>query len=160
MKRILKNIITFYAAMLCGQTLMAASIGQWDFNSSNLVQTAGANLGDLTYADAATTSQTVFGSNTAFGIANIGGSAATLMRFPVNTNGMGYRMSTPAANGGGSTVNQYTLILDVFYPAASDGKTRPLIQTVDTGAGLGGEEFIVIEAPRAVLGRLKLELAV
>jgi hypothetical protein len=155
MKRILKYFVILNTTLLCNFTLFGA-IGQWDFNSSNLVQTAGASLGDLTYADGATTSQTVFGSTAAFGIANIGGTDGTVMRFPANTNGMGYRMPTPAANGGGSTVNQYTFILDVFYPSASSGKTRPLIQTVDTGAGLGGEEFIVIDGASGGIGPLKV----
>jgi len=58
------------ASILCASTLLAADIGQWDFNSSNLAQTAGANLGSLQYADPTTSTLTVFGTTTALGLPN------------------------------------------------------------------------------------------
>jgi hypothetical protein len=128
-------------------TTMAQSLGQWDFNSSNLVQSAGANLGDLQYANANTTSGTTFGTASSFGIPTIAGSNAVVMRFPIATNGMGYLMTTPPANGGGSLVNEWTLILDVLYPAASDNVLRPLIDTdgslITSGGLVAGPDFAV-----------------
>ena len=65
------------------------------------------------------------------------------MRFPAATNGMGYLMPDPAAaNGGGSTVNEWTLIMDVLYPAASDAVDRPIIDT-DGSVFVPGPDFIV-----------------
>ncbi len=116
---------------------LRAAVGQWDFNSSNLTATVGSTLADMTYVGATAASTT-------FGTTNINGTNAIVMGFPAATNGLGYRMPTPAANFG-STVNQYTYILDVFYPTASDGKIRPLIQTED-GTHLGSQQFIVIDS--------------
>src|SRR5437868_3568771 len=126
MKNITKHLsllILLSAALLWGAETRGQVIGQWDFNSSNLVQSAGSTVGDLQFTDGAggtTDSQTVFGSTTALGIPNINGTAAIVMRFAAATNGQGYQMPPFAApNGGGSEVNNWTLILDLLYPASS-----------------------------------------
>src|ERR1041385_2106382 len=143
-RNLLTLLLTFCTLLLCTSTLLSSDLGQWDFNSSNLVQTAGASLGNLQYADGAgtTSNLTVFSSTTAFGIPNIGGSPAVVMKFPVATNGMGYLMPTPSANGGGSTVNEWTMIMDVLYPAASDATVRPIIDT-DGNVFVAGPDFVV-----------------
>jgi len=134
---------TLCAALFCASPLMSQTIGQWDFNSGNLAQSPGATLGDLQYADTATSSQTAFGSTTAFSIPNINGTSALVMRFPIATNGMGYLMPTPpAANGGGSAVNEWTMLMDVLYPATSDFVSRPIIDT-DGSVFEAGPDFIV-----------------
>src|SRR5260221_2487110 len=146
MTRKLLTIGTLGLAVLLAPKSMG-QLGQWAFNSSNLVQSAGATLGDLTYHDAATTSGTSFGTCSSFGIPTIGTSNAVVMSFPVNTNGMGYLMPTPAANGGGSTVNEWTLIFDVLYPPGSDSVLRPIIDSdaalVTSGGLVAGPDFIV-----------------
>lgn len=139
---------TLSVALLSAATSRGQSLGQWDFNSSNLVQSAGATLGNLQYSDGAgaTSNQTAFGSASAFGISPIAGSNAVVMRFPIATNGMGYLMPTPAGNAG-SLVNEWSLILDVFYPASSDNLLRPIIDTdasPTTGGGLvAGPDFAI-----------------
>jgi hypothetical protein len=45
------------------------------------------------------------------------------------------------ANGGGTKVNQYTLIMDVMFPTASDAKWRGLFQ-VDPSNASDGELFV------------------
>src|SRR2546423_1239838 len=98
MNPITKNVaatLMFCLPLFLVSNVRAQSVGQWDFNSSNLVQTAGGTLGDLQYADVLTSSQTAFGTTTSFGLPNIGGSPAVIMRFPAATNGMGYNMPTP-----------------------------------------------------------------
>ncbi len=131
--------VVFVATSLLG----AAPTGQWDFNSSNLTATVGT---DLQYADgpgAATQTGTSFDSTTSFGIPDIGGTPALVMKFPPATNGMGYNMPTPAvANGGGILVNQYTLVLDVLYPGTSDNTIRPIIDT-DGLLYVAGPDLIV-----------------
>jgi hypothetical protein len=127
-------------AVLVTANTSAAPTGQWDFDSGNLNATVGS---PLTYADADTTSGTQFGTTTALGITNINGSPANVMRFPIATNGGGYQMPTPpTANGGGSTVNQWTMIMDILYPSVSSGRTRPIIDC-DASVILFGPEFIV-----------------
>lgn len=135
---------TLLATILAATNLLAQPFGLWDFNSSNLTATVGTALN---YADGVTTAGTTFGTTAGFAIPDIAGSPAIVMRFPAATNGQGYTMPTPGANGGGSTVNQYTLLMDVFYPAASATKIRPLIRTYALG---GTEQFIVVDANGAV----------
>lgn len=125
-------------ASLCGlalaaSPLLAQNVGQWDFNNSNLVQTAGATLGGMTYIDAGaiggTSNQTIFGSTTALGIPDINGTPAQVMGFPGGSFPMGYYAPTPPANDGGSLVNSYTVIFDLLYTQANS--LRPLIQMDD-----------------------------
>ena len=125
-------------ALLCGWMLAPSrlpaqpNVGQWDFDNSNLVQTVGATLGDMSYIDGpsgATIKQTVFGYTTNLGLPNIGGTPAQVMGFPAGSFPMGYYMPTPPPNGGGSLVNDYTIIFDVLYTNAVS--VRPLIQMDD-----------------------------
>ena len=144
-----------FAVLIVAANSFAQPFGAWDFNSSNLTATVGT---DLVYTDGGggvTSLTTSFGTTTDFAISDIAGSPAALMRFPAATNGQGYNMPTPAANGGGSTVNQYTYLLDVFYPTASNSKTRPLIQT-HNGVALGSQQFIVIDAATGGVGPSKI----
>jgi len=135
-------------ASLLGIVKMSAQpTGSWDFNSSNLTATVGSALTFTDGPGGATDLSTTFGTTTGFGIADIAGSPAILMRFPAATNGQGYLMPTPAANGGGSTVNKYTLLMDVFYPTASGTKIRPLLRTYNLG---GTEQYIFVDATGAV----------
>jgi len=135
--KLLKLAGAWMVALGCASSLLAQNIGQWDFNASNLVQTVGANLGDMSYIDGptgTTSNLTVFASTTNLAIPNIGGFPAQVMEFPGGARadlGIGYYMPTPPANGGGSLVNDYTVIMDVLYTNGSG--FRPLIQ-MDDGA--------------------------
>jgi hypothetical protein len=147
----LNQMLVISAALLWRAAAPGQVIGQWDFNSSNLVQSAGSTVGDLQYADGsggATETGTAFGSTTALGIPDINGTAATVMRFLAATNGQGYLVpALLTGNGGGSLVNSWTLILDVLYPTASDNTDRPIIDTdgsqTSGGGFVAGPDFIV-----------------
>jgi len=119
MERILASI----AATLIGGlavTAFATVTGQWDFNGGNLSATVGTAIAYR--GDTAAT--------TAFTSATIGGQTALVMIFPATTASQGYIMTHGIApNGGGSSVNQYTLILDVMFPTASSGQWRSFFQT-------------------------------
>ena len=129
--------------------------GQWDFNNGNLAATVG-TAGQ--YWIAPTTpprdveTETQFGTTTSFLIPDIGGVAAKVMKFPQTDPKMGYAMYPEIdANGGGSYVNQYTLIMDVLYPAASllpAGEWNALFQTNDCNGNDG--DLFVREAVRVV----------
>jgi len=135
MKRTLKQK-RLAAALGCllwvSQSLLAQSVGQWDFESADLSATAGSNLGSLQYADGPgglTQTMTRFGTTATLGIPVINGTNALVMSYAPETNtSMGYWLPTPA---GASYLTDYTLVLDVLYPAASMGKFRPLLQTDD-----------------------------
>lgn len=121
--------------VLTGSTALQAAItGQWDFTAGDLSATKGL---DLQYADGsggATEQATVFGTTTTLGLPSIGGEAAHVMGFPKSLPGMGYNMfPNMQANGGGTFVNQYTLIFDLLYPPNSSGSWRALVQ-IDNSA--------------------------
>jgi hypothetical protein len=106
---------------------LAIVTGQWDFQNGDLSATCGH---DLEFFDEAVQAATEFGTTTSFGIPDIAGQPASVMKFPFLQPMNGYRMRHGiAANGAGSYVNQYTLILDVLYPAASHDQWRAFLQT-------------------------------
>jgi len=119
--------------------------GQWDmttpldFSTAVIVASCGRdmefyNLNEFLSSEIASTD--------AFGIPGINGVDTMVLHFdPPNPSG-GYKMFHGiSANGGGSRVNQYTLIMDLFYPASSQNAFRSLLQT-DTNNANDGEFFI------------------
>src|SRR5207248_2168114 len=96
-----------------------------------------ATVGDpLTFADTAAHDSTQFGTTTSFGISNIGGTEAKVMSFSGYNLPSGISMPVNAdANGTGSLVNNWTIVMDLLFPAASNAKWRALMQTDNTGDG-------------------------
>jgi len=113
--------------------------GQWDFYAATGL---GATIGNaLEYFDGpggATAAGTLIGSTTALGIPDIGGQWAEVMAFPATSQTMGYIARHGAlANAGGAYVNQYSLIMDLLYPASSHGQWRAIFQTSATNTNDG-----------------------
>jgi hypothetical protein len=119
-------------------------IGQWDFNNLDLSATCGA---DLDYFDGNVSANTFFATADLFGISLIDGHDAIVMQFPGMVGGLptgGYKMRHGlSGTGGGTNVNQYTLIMDVLYPSISSNQRRTLLQTDPLNADDG--EFRVNE---------------
>jgi hypothetical protein len=110
----------------------ATITGQWDFNNpaNGLAASIGQPLEYLDGASGETRNATQFGTTTSFGIPDIGGVVANVMRFSTNTPTMGYIMRHGIGeSGGGLYVNQWTVIMDVLFPAESSGQWRALLQT-------------------------------
>jgi hypothetical protein len=129
------NSKRFHQLLLCGALLASlpgalhgATTGQWDFESGNLAATIGL---DLEIRDGETQSGTQYGTTTSLGIPNINGEVARVMKFAKTTSEFGGYSIYPGANpnGGGNLLNQYTLLMDVYFPSASSGKPRALLQT-------------------------------
>ncbi|MCL4178297.1 MAG: PEP-CTERM sorting domain-containing protein [Verrucomicrobia bacterium] len=119
MKSILA-IITLSCGLILSGPASAAITGQWDFNSGNLSATLGTDLGYR--GDTA--------GSTVFTTAAIGGETANVMQFPAALATQGYILTHGmGANGGGSFVNQYSLIMDIMFPSTSTGQWRGLFQT-------------------------------
>jgi len=99
--------------------------GQWDFDSGNLSATIGKDLQFLDGAAGQTAGLTVFGTCSSFGIPLINGADATIMKVPggagVNgNNNFGYICDPQIGpNGGGTKVNQYTIIWDMYYTSGT-----------------------------------------
>jgi hypothetical protein len=124
------SVISSAAALTVLQTGPSLVSSQWDFNDFDETSTCGANL---EYFDE-TVQQGTFVLDTEFLLLPpVGGGVTNVMSVPGSQGGLplgGYKMRHGlAANGGGSNVNQYTLILDVYYPAASHNLRRALLQT-------------------------------
>jgi hypothetical protein len=103
----------------------AGVTGQWDFNGN-----FSASIGTAIVPQGVAVSGSAFGTTTSFGIPNIGGQVAQVLRFPqMPTSADGYQMFPgAAANGSTSDVNQYSLVMDILFPSASTGY-RALFQT-------------------------------
>lgn len=132
-------------AFMSVASLHATVTGQWDFESGNLATTLVGGP-DLTYGDTETQNGTDFGTTTSLGIPGVNGEEASVMMFPATPPLTG-GYSAPAymnANGGGTLVNQWTLVMDVLYPTDSNGRWRVLAD-VDMGRefeNADGEFFV------------------
>jgi YVTN family beta-propeller protein/autotransporter-associated beta strand protein len=108
--------------------------GQWDFSHGDLRATVGSDLeylGDTT-------------NLTSFPSMNINGQTAPVMAFGSNSISEGFYMRHGAKpNGGGHFVNQYTLIMDLMFPASSTGQWRALFQTDPFNHSGSDAEFYV-----------------
>ncbi len=125
-------------------SLMAGVIGQWDFDNGDLSATQGPPLTYLTWGTPNTADATVFGSTTTLGLPDIDGQPAKVMGFPAGeADGVGYVMPVNAApNGGGTMVNQWTIIYDILFPADSSGKWRSFIETDQMLVNPDGDLFV------------------
>lgn len=144
----IKKIAGVLCALCCAGTMMAQDVWQWDFSQGNFDATLGSN--SLQYVDGpgqATAAGTVFASTATLGIPPINGTNANVMEFPVSGPGMGYLMPVPPdANGGGSLLNNYTIIMDVLFPTNTVNHVRPLLWTDNTGDGISPNANLVVDS--------------
>jgi len=118
-------------------------VGQWDF-TSGLNASTGISLEYFDGAGGATDANTQFGTTATFGISNAAAQVVNVMRAPKNSSAMGYVMNPNApGNGGGSLLNQYSLVMDVYFPEASSDKARCLIQIDEPWLNSNEGEFYV-----------------
>lgn len=91
------------------------AVGQWDFDGG-LQATVGKDLEYRDGDDGITAEGTEFGTTSSFGIPDIGGEVAQVMSVPEDPgNDIGYNLDHGISpNGGGSFVNQYTIVMDVL----------------------------------------------
>lgn len=102
---------------------------QWDFAEFNETATLGA---DVDYFDSTVFNGSYIVPTDVPGLPQIGGENINVMHVPSGAGGPsgGYLLRHGlSANGGGTNVNQYTLIVDVLYPAGSHNLRRALLQT-------------------------------
>src|SRR5437588_864097 len=103
-----KASVFSFCVLLAGELspALAKVTGQWDFTSGDLSPTVGTALQYRTD----TASLTQFGTTVSFGISNIKGQVASVMRFPATSPAQGWIMTHGAApNSGGARVNRYTV---------------------------------------------------
>jgi hypothetical protein len=107
-----------FLAVLLPSFLASAATYEWGF-SGNLSASLG--NGVLGYADAPSASLTTFGTTDGTTVSHIGGQPASYMRVPAFTsgaNGYDLTLTSTGPNGGGSYVNQYSIVLDILSPSS------------------------------------------
>ncbi|HMJ89756.1 MAG TPA: hypothetical protein VK530_08060, partial [Candidatus Acidoferrum sp.] len=128
-------VIVLLAAIPC---LLDAAPTHWKFDNASDRLAASSGLGALSYFDPDATgwgpTSTAFGKASSFGLPTPAGGDTDVMRFPTTTSRQGYRVVHGGTTNGayGETsgkISNYTLILDVLFPASSDGQWRALLQT-------------------------------
>jgi glycerophosphoryl diester phosphodiesterase len=130
------RFLSFFAALLAFGAAAAPTV--WNFSNPTNRFAAASGDATLSYYDPDSTgwgpANTLFGKAAAtFGLPTIPGGDPDVMRFPACTARQGYRIAHDSAPNGpyGETdakVSNYTLIFDVLFPAASDGRWRALYQ--------------------------------
>lgn len=111
-----KQVAFALVGLVAAISHVQAASYEWTFNNGNLSTSLG--NGTLAYADAQSATLTSFGT-TGSGVPNIGGQAANFMHVPAFTataNGYNLTLADTGPNGGGSYVNQYTMLFDVLSP--------------------------------------------
>jgi glycerophosphoryl diester phosphodiesterase len=114
-----------------------AAVTVWNFDNPADRLAASSGPGTLVYHDPDGTgwgpANTAFGTASSFGLPAPFGGDPDVMRFPACTARQAYRvMHGGTANGpyeGNGRISNYTLILDLLFPAESDGQWRALLQT-------------------------------
>ncbi len=110
----------------------------WTFSDSgNRFAESSGSGATLGYYDPLSTGwgpvSTVFGSASSLGLPAMADGDPQVMAFPACSSGQGYTLThAGAANGvlaGDGLVSNYTIVADLLYPSASDGRWRPLFQT-------------------------------
>jgi glycerophosphoryl diester phosphodiesterase len=140
---------TLFAALILPAAAQAAAT-LWKFDNAGNRLAASSGPGALTYFDPDATGwgplNTAFGKASSFGVPAMTGGDPDVMRFPACTSRQGYRVTHGGAANGpyGETagkISNYTLILDVLFPAASDAQWRALYQT-DTNNTSDAELYV------------------
>jgi hypothetical protein len=127
----------FLVAVLTTQSASGGLVGLWEFeNPGNL--TAATIGGDLALTGAQAASS---GSGT---LSDTGASQLGVGDYYTVTHGI-------AANGGGAYVNEYTILWDVMYPAATAGSWKTFFQTA-VANGNDGDLFIRPSGPQGAIG--------
>jgi glycerophosphoryl diester phosphodiesterase len=132
----MRSILSLLMLAATGSTLHAAST-VWTFTNPANPLTASSGPAELSYydpfADGWGPTLTSFGKASTLGLPALPGGDADVMAFPACSPQQGFRLAHNAAPNGsyepdGRTSN-YTIIVDVLYPASSDAQWRGLWQT-------------------------------
>jgi len=139
--RVTRTLVTsatlFMLVALAIHPAYGTLVGLWEFENAGSLTSAtiGSSLA-LTGAESA-----VAGSGTP---SDMGASRLGVGDYYPVTHGI-------AANGGGSFVNEYTILWDVMYPAATAGNWKTLWQTSTANAN-DGDLFIRPSGPQGAIG--------
>jgi hypothetical protein len=130
-------------SIIAGTAVRTVVTGQWDFDLCDLSATIGHALRYLDGPSGITAAETRFGTCTSLGVALINGEEARIMEVPYNPAAFapyGYIMEHGIGpNGGGTRVNQFTLIMDVLVDTTGGGAASLL--NMSTANNTDGDLF-------------------
>jgi len=123
----MRSILSLLMLAATGSTLHAAST-VWTFTNPVIPLAAASGPAELSYYDAFADgwgpTLTSFGKASALGLPALPGGDADVMAFPACSPQQGFRLVHNAAPNGSyepdSRTSNYTIIVDVLYPASSD----------------------------------------
>ncbi len=131
--------------------------GQWDFERADLAATIGLPLQYLDGLTGSSKDAVQFNTTTGFGIPNIDGKPARVVRFAgASTRDIGLIMphgALPNGGEGATRVNEWTLIMDIMIPNAAGEKWLALLQT-DSANTSNADLFATFSAGRGGIGTL------
>ena len=148
--RLMAQAIFVSATLLFSQgqtttTNTTTILGEWDFNSAALVTaTVGSNLvfQGNTGADAFTPE---------FVTTDIGGRSSGVIVLPALTSSQRVLATfSPTNNGGGTNLNQYTLIMDLMWPAASSDQWRAIFNTETNNSDFANDSEMFVNPDNRV----------
>jgi glycerophosphoryl diester phosphodiesterase len=131
-----------------------AEVREWTFDQGDLAAALG--TGVMSYASETTEPLTSFGVTDGVSVPHIGGRPARFMAVPAfQDKADGYWLTFPdlAPNGGGSLVNQYTILMDVLVPGGLNW--LPFFQTHPGNVASNDADFYL--APDGAIGIGELE---
>jgi len=143
----LKDTNSWQFSIVAGTAARTLVTGQWDFELLDLSATVGQPLQYLDGPGGATEAGTKFGTCASLGVALINGEDAKIMEVPYVTGTdlssygpYGYIMAHGISpNGGGTRVNQFTLIMDVLVDTSGGGAASLL--NMSTANNTDGDLF-------------------
>ncbi len=124
--------------------------GEWTFDNGNLASFIGP---DLNYIDNGLANRYTFGTTTSYGIPDINGKPARVLYIPYTATAeadgtgpifkrIGLRTDHGMLpNGGGTKVNQWTLIMDVLWGTEGPANFGSILQTHDLNNPTDGDMF-------------------
>lgn len=136
--------------ILCASLPASAASTVWNFSAPAARLDAASGTATLTYHDPNAEGwgplQTSFGKASALSLPALPGGDAEVMSFPACTQAQGFLLTHNAAANGvygeiDSRVSNYTIVMDLLYPAASSARFRGLLQT-DTANSADADFFL------------------
>ncbi len=121
-------------------TAQAATIYEWSFNSGDLSTSLG--NGVMSTAGAGTAGSLSFATTNGSTVPHIGGVPANYMSvpaLPTGANGLLLTFNDSGPNGGGSYLNQYTLVMDLYSPGTAGWQA---LMNTDTSNGNDADWYI------------------
>lgn len=116
----LNRFLILTSILMTPLSSMAATTYEWTFDGGDLASSLGGGI--MTAADAATQGQITYGTTNGTTIPHINFQTSQFLAVPSFagvTNGLLLTLPSSGPNGGGSYINDYSIVMDVYSPGAA-----------------------------------------